>query len=81
MILDWTAREFRADKRGDLPDHLAAILERLGLVSGVWVDTVDQWGEQKGRWAGNEDCLAERARLLGRKWVHGIRFARRAFRR
>ena len=31
MLLDWTGRELRADKRGATPDHLAQIVERLGL--------------------------------------------------
>ena len=30
-LLDWTGRELRADKRGAIPDHLAPIMERLGL--------------------------------------------------
>jgi hypothetical protein len=30
-VLDWTGRELRADKRGAIPDHLAPIVERLGL--------------------------------------------------
>ena len=31
MLLDWTGRELRADKRGAIPEHLAPILERLGI--------------------------------------------------
>ena len=31
MLLDWTGRELRADKRGAIPEDLALIVERLGL--------------------------------------------------
>jgi hypothetical protein len=31
MLLDWTGRQLRADKRGAIPDHLAPIMERLAL--------------------------------------------------
>ncbi len=30
MLLDWTGRELRRDKRGAIPDELAPILDRLG---------------------------------------------------
>ena len=33
MLLDWTGRELRADKRGAIPEHLAPIVERLGLLA------------------------------------------------
>jgi hypothetical protein len=28
LLLDWTGRELRRDKRGTIPDHLAPILDR-----------------------------------------------------
>ena len=31
MLLDWTGRELRADTPGAIPEHLAPILERLGI--------------------------------------------------
>jgi hypothetical protein len=31
MLLDWTGRELRRDKRGAIPDDLAPILDRLGV--------------------------------------------------
>jgi hypothetical protein len=32
ILLDWTGRELRADKRGAIPDHLAPIMERLARI-------------------------------------------------
>jgi hypothetical protein len=40
MLLDWTGREIRADKRGAIPDQLAPLLDRLGLDRSNWVNTV-----------------------------------------
>jgi hypothetical protein len=37
---DWTGRELRADKRGSIPDHLAPIMDRLGINRSNWVETV-----------------------------------------
>ena len=44
MLLDWTGRELRADKRGAIPDHLTPIVERLGLNQSNWVETVRGFG-------------------------------------
>jgi putative transposase len=33
MLLDWTGRELRAEKRGAIPENLAPIMERLALKS------------------------------------------------
>jgi len=40
MLLDWTGRELRAEKRGAIPDHLAPIVDRLGLNRSNWAETV-----------------------------------------
>jgi hypothetical protein len=80
QILDWTARELRADKPGRTPDHLAPILERIGIASDAWLETLAQWHERAGRWVGSPDHMADQAEKLNQKWVRGIGFARRAFR-
>lgn len=33
MLVDWTGRSIRADKRGHISAHLAPILSRLGLTT------------------------------------------------
>jgi hypothetical protein len=43
MLLDWTRREIRENKRGAIPDNLAPILDRLGLVRSHWVKTVREF--------------------------------------
>jgi hypothetical protein len=55
MLLDWTGRELRQDKRGAIPEHLAPILDRLGLERSHWVQTVRDFGrmfkQAASRWS------------------------------
>jgi hypothetical protein len=44
MLLNWTGRELRADKPVAIPDHMAPIVERLGLNRSNWVETVCGFG-------------------------------------
>jgi hypothetical protein len=52
--LRWTGRELHRDKRGAIPDHLAPIVDRLGLERSHWVETVREFGrmfkQASGRW-------------------------------
>ena len=57
MLLDWTGRELRADKRGAIPEHLAPIVERLGLNQSNWVETVRGFGRLFKQAAGRSSLL------------------------
>jgi hypothetical protein len=61
MLLDWTGRELRADKRGAIPDHLAPIVERLGLNRSNWVQTVRGFGRLFKQAAGRSSSLVRYA--------------------
>jgi putative transposase len=52
MLLDWTGRELRRDKRGVIPEDLARILDRLGVERSNWVDTVRDFGRMFKQAAG-----------------------------
>jgi hypothetical protein len=79
MLLDWTGRELRADKRGAIPDHLAPIVERLGLNRSNWVETVRGFGRLFKQAAGRSDSLVDAAARRSRCWFHGKVAARTAF--
>ncbi len=64
MLLDWTGRELRADKRGAIPEHLAPIVERLGLNQSNWVETVRGFGRLFKQAAGRSSSLVDAAALL-----------------
>jgi hypothetical protein len=79
MLLDWTGRELRADKRGAIPDHLAPIVERLGLNRSNWVETVRGFGRLFKRAAGRSSSLVDAAARRSRRWFQGKAAARTAF--
>jgi hypothetical protein len=79
MLLDWTGRELRRDKRGTIPDDLAPILDRLGLDRSNWVNTVCQFGRMFKQAAGRVSSLARAAPRCSRRWFQGKAAARVAF--
>jgi hypothetical protein len=79
MLLDWTGREIRADKRGAIPDHLAPLLDRLGLDRSNWVNTVRNFGRMFKQAAGRASSLARAAPGCSRRWFQGKAAAQTAF--
>ena len=79
MLLDWTGRELRADKRGAIPDHVAPIVERLGLNRSNWVETVRGFGRLFKQAAGRSSSLVDAAARRSRRWFQGKAAARTAF--
>ena len=79
MLLDWTGRELRADKRGAIPDHLAPIVDRLGLNRSNWVETVRGFGRLFKQAAGRSSSLVDAAACRSRRWFQGKAAARAAF--
>jgi hypothetical protein len=43
-LLDWTAREIRADKRGATPAKMQPVFDRLGISGEVWCGMVKDFG-------------------------------------
>ena len=79
MLLDWTGRELRRDKRGAIPENLAPILDRLGIDRSNWVDTVRDFGRLFKQAAGRASSLARAAPRCSRRWFQGKAAARVAF--
>jgi hypothetical protein len=79
MLLDWTGRELRADKRGAIPDHLALIVDRLGHNRSNWVETVRGFGRLFKQAAGRPSSLVDAAARRSRRWFQGKAAARTAF--
>jgi hypothetical protein len=79
MLLDWTGRELRRDKRGAIPDDLAPILDRLGVDRSNWVHTVRDFGRMFKQAAGRASSLVRAAPRCSRRWFQGKAAARVAF--
>ncbi len=78
-ILDWTGRQLRGGTPGKIPDHLAPILERLGLVPRSWLATVENFGRWFHRAIGAASAMSAEATARGQKWLVGIRHCRTSF--
>ena len=78
-MLGWTERELRVDKRGAIPDHLAPIMDRLGLNRSNWVETVRGFGRLFKQAAGRSGSLVDAAARRSRRWFQGKAVARAAF--
>ena len=78
-LVDWTGRQARPDKRGQIPAELAPILTRLQLSAETWVDTVLNFGRWFKRAAGRAESLTAEASRRGRHWLHGLCHSRTAF--
>ena len=79
QIQSATGRELRADKRGAIPDHLAPIMERLGLNRLNWVETVRGFGPLFKQAAGRSSSLVDAAARRSGRWFQGKAAARTAF--
>ena len=68
-----------ADKRGAIPEHLAPIVERLGVNQLNWVETVRGFGRLFKQAAGRSSVLVDAAARCSRRWFQGKEAARMAF--
>lgn len=78
-LVDRSGRLIRSDKRGAIDADLASILERIGVKSEAWADTVSGFGDRFGLAAGMLSNLRDFAERMGQQWVSGFSSARNAF--
>ena len=62
-----------------IPNHLAPILDRIGVSQDRWFDATTKFDELFRRIAGNARDIAEQAAKAGKAWFHGIRSCREIF--
>lgn len=79
QLLDWTGRQGRSDKRGKIPQHVAPILQKLGINGSMWCDLVWNFKRYFRSRAGRPESLKADAERLGRHWYSGQRSAATCF--
>jgi REP element-mobilizing transposase RayT len=77
QLLDWTARQHRADKRGAVERDLPLSFARLRIEPDAWLRTMRPGGSLFGRAIGRVDRMHAHARRLGQCWIRGVGAARR----
>ena len=78
-LLDWTGRQHRLDKQGQIPDDLETILKRLEIDTESWLKTVKSFDSWFHNVAGTVKAIREAALAAGSKWFAGIKGAKTAF--
>jgi len=79
QLLDWTGRQWRAEKPAKIGDHLAPILERLGLDGEGWLALVGTFRGRLRRAGGRPVALEAEAVRRGRRWIQGVAASRLVF--
>lgn len=78
-LLDWTGRQGRPDKPGKIPQHVAPILQKLGINDSMWCDLVWNFSRYFRSRAGRPESLRADAERHGRHWYGGQRSAAPCF--
>ena len=79
VLVDWSGRAIRPDKRGSIDVRLPAILQRLNIDPEAWQVVMRPSGNVFGRAIGRLDHLRLHAKALGQAWVCGLRQAKRLY--
>ncbi len=70
-LVDWTGRAIRSDKRGRIPENVPPILNRLGVETESWIDTVRHFRLHFYDCVGPPETMERCSRTLGRYWLRG----------
>ena len=68
-LLDWTGRQLRSGKRGNIPSHFAPILSRLGIEGSTWCELVSGFGKLFKRCAGSAKSVNLEATRRDQSWL------------
>ena len=69
-LLDWTGRQIHRKKQGAIPEHLAPILDRIGMEAGGWCQLVKKFGRLFKRAVGTAESLVDEAKRRGQGYMH-----------
>ena len=72
-LVDWTGRILRDDKRGAIPEHTPAILERLNMDTKHWVYLTRDFESPFKSLVGCAHNIRQACEQMGKAWVHGLR--------
>ena len=78
-LLDWSGRQLKLGTAGKIPDHLAPILERLGIATSRWLDVITNFADLFRRVAGEASDVQRHAEDHQKQWFHGLENCRQIF--
>lgn len=71
-LVDWTGRLVRPDKRGQIPGHLPALLDRVQIREGQWQREITHYGKWYYRAVGSINALERYCAHLRQQWLKGM---------
>lgn len=79
MLVEWTGRVIREDKRGAIPTHLPGILQRLNIDPENWFTLTTEFERKTQSFVGEADQIRQAAGILGYRKQPGISTAKTLF--
>jgi hypothetical protein len=79
-LLNWCGRQVDREQCDVMPEDLAPLVARMGVVPEELVATVRDFPRRFRRFAGTVAQFRQRAAEVGRRWLQGVRCAARVFR-
>ena len=71
-LVDWSGRILRKDKKGAIPEHLPAILQRLDMDARHWVYLTKNFEQPFKDLVGAAHHVRKACDVMGKRWVHGL---------
>jgi len=78
-LVDWSGRQIRPDKRGAISEKTPAILARLGIDQGNWLQNCQKLEKDFRQVIGPVAAIKHFCQAVGQKWLQGINSCRRCF--
>jgi hypothetical protein len=78
-LVDWSGRILREDKKGAIPAHIPAILQRLQMDARHWCYLTRHFEHPFKHLVGTAHHVRSACEALGQRWVQGISQCERLF--
>jgi REP element-mobilizing transposase RayT len=78
-LVDWSGRILREDKRGAIPEHIPAILQRLQINAQNWCYLTRNFESRLKHLVGTAHSIRQACEQIGQQWAHGLHHCEQLF--